>query len=221
MKTRPEIGVRAAVLVAAALAVACTATSKHQALEVASRAFDAEAGRMMVRTGDLTVSVGDTADASREVERLVRDAKGYVERSSVTGETSIRLRCRVPAPALDRIMDDVAALGDEERRSLSAADVTEQHSDLATRLRNSVALRDRLRQLLERAEDVDDVLAVEKELTRVQSDVETMQARLDRLESEVELSVLSVTLGRKRILGPLGYVAGAVVWVVSKLFVIQ
>ena len=104
---------------------------------------------------------------------------------------------------------------------MSAADVTEQYTDLETRLRNNLALRDRLQQLLQRAKDVEDVLAIEKELNRIQSEIETMQAQFDRLKSEVELSALSINLQRKRVLGPLGYIGYGFWWGFSKLFVIR
>ena len=138
-----------------------------------------------------------------------------------TKESSVWLTCRVPATRLDQIMDSIASLGKEERRSVSATDVTEQYADLETRLRNDLALRERLRQLLNRARGVEDVLAIEKELNRIQSEIETMQARFDHLKSDVELSTLSVTLERKRILGPLGYVGYGLWWTLSKLFVIR
>jgi hypothetical protein len=118
-------------------------------------------------------------------------------------------------------MDLVASLGDEERRSSGATDVTDQYADLETRLRNDLALRDRLQELLKRADDVEDVLAIEKELNRLQSEIESIQARFDRLKSQIELSRLSVRLERKRILGPLGYLGYGLWWGLSKLFVIR
>jgi hypothetical protein len=108
-----------------------------------------------------------------------------------------------------------------ESRSTFASDVTEQHADLSTRLANNLALRDRLKLLLDRAQDVEDVLAIERELTRVQSEVETMQASHERLDSQIALSELSVGLERRQILGPLGYVAYGLWWGISKLFVIR
>lgn len=177
--------------------------------------------RMVVRSGVLVVSVVSPADAAADVERLVTEAGGFVEDSIETRDSSATLYCRVPAPQLDAIMRAIGGLGKERRRSLSAADVTDQYADLETRLRNGLALRDRLRQLLGRAVKVEDVLAIEKELNRLQSEVETLQARFDRLQSQVELSALSVTLERRRILGPLGYVLYGVWWTVSKLFVLD
>jgi len=206
-----------------AVALGCTSTlDKAPGVGVAQQQefSRARADRQIVRSGDLVVFVDSPEGALPEVERLIEQAGGLVEGSTAT-ETSIWLRCRVPAAELDRVMDAVAALGSADRRSVSAADVTEQYVDLETRLRNDLALRERLQQLLARASDVEDVLAIEKELNRIQSEIETRQAQLDRLKSDVELSALSVTLQRERILGPLGYVGWGLWWALSKLFVIR
>jgi hypothetical protein len=216
-------------LVVATFAIACASVDKSRQAESVAQGYAsadrtqeyASAERKMVRSGDLAVSVDAPEETSTDVERLVKQAGGFVERSTTTKESNVWLHCRVPAPQLNQTMDAIAALGDEERRSVSAADVTEQYSDLETRLRNNLALRERLQQLLSRATDVEDVLAIEKELNRIQSTIETMQARFDRLKSEVELSALSVTLKRKRILGPLGYAGYGLWWALSKLFVIR
>lgn len=48
-----------------------------------------------------------------------------------------------------------------------------------------------------------------------------MRARLDRMKSEVELATLSLTLERKRVLGPLSYVGYGMFWALSKLFLIR
>ena len=61
----------------------------------------------------------------------------------------------------------------------------------------------------------------QKELNRLQSEIETMQARFDRLETDIALSTLTIDLRRKRVLGPLGYLGYGIWWVTSKLFVIH
>ncbi len=177
--------------------------------------------RKIVRTGDLDVSVSDTAVALREVERLVAEVDGFIEWSSVNAGQSVRLRARVPASELVTVMDSLSGLGVEQHRSVSAADVTDEHADLSTRLANDISLRDRLRALLERATDVEEILAIEKELNRIQTEVESLQGRLDRLDSQIVLSELTVGLTREQILGPLGYVGYGLWWALSKLFVLH
>lgn len=118
-------------------------------------------------------------------------------------------------------MDAITTLGDVRNRAVASRDVTDEYFDLETRLKNAIAQRDRLRALLEKASKVEEILAVEKELSRIQAELESMQGRLDRLRSEVEESTLSVTLERKRVLGPLGYLAYGIGWCVEKLFVLE
>ena len=81
------------------------------------------------------------------------------------------------------------------------------------------ATRDRLRQLLERAGNVQDVIAVERELARVQGEIESLEARLSVMRSQVALSELAVTLRQRPVLGPLGVVAAGAGTVLKKLFV--
>jgi len=58
----------------------------------------------------------------------------------------------------------VAGVSALDQRSVSVEDVTEQYVDLGIRLENKKALEARYRNLLARAQNVEDVLAVEKQL---------------------------------------------------------
>lgn len=118
-------------------------------------------------------------------------------------------------------MDELSELGSVESRTVSSDDVTQQHQDIGVRLKNARALRSRLRDLLTRATDVEDVLAIERELTRVQSEIESMEFQLRDLDSRIELSRLTVRLQRKRVLGPLGYLGYGIWWGFKKLFVLD
>ena len=177
--------------------------------------------RMTVRTGEQVVVVDSPVVIGRQVERMVQDAGGYIERSSGGSDDNVRIEGRVPAAQLDRIMDSVAGLGKERRRHLTGADVTDQYTDLEARLRSNIALRDRLQQLLGRAVTLDEVLTLEKQIARLQSDIDALQARIDQLKSQVALASLAVSLERKRVLGPLALVGNGVARAVSKLFVVR
>jgi hypothetical protein len=99
--------------------------------------------------------------------------------------------------------------------------VTEQVVDLDARRKNLAAVRDRLRSLLERAANVGEMVAVERELARVQGDLDALDARLKHLRATTSLSEVTVTASRERILGPLGYLGYGLYWVVAKLFVLR
>lgn len=181
----------------------------------------AETERLYVLTASQTVEVKEIASAMKQVDSVIQKSGGYVQSQSVREEEQAYLVLRVPAPQLRPMLDAMAALGSEESRSVSSQDVTEQYVDTEARLKNAIALRDRLKALLGQAKGVKDILEIEKELTRVQSDIDSMEGRLKKLKGQVDLAQIDLTLKRKKILGPLGYIVYGIGWVIQKLFVIN
>jgi DNA-binding FrmR family transcriptional regulator len=180
-----------------------------------------ETERLHVLTASQTVEVKEIASAMKQVDSVIQKSGGYVQSQSVREEEQAYLVLRVPAPQLRQVLDAVAALGSEESRSVASQDVTEQYIDAEARLKNAIALRDRLKALLGQAKGVKDILEIEKELTRVQSDIDSMEGRLKKLKGQVDFAQIDLALKRKKILGPLGYIVYGIGWVIQKLFVIN
>jgi uncharacterized protein DUF4349 len=179
------------------------------------------ADRMTIRTAEQQVVVDSPLVAGRSVERMIHETGGYLEQSSGSKDGKVRIVGRVPAAQLDSIMGVVAGLGSEKRRTTTGKDVSDQYSDLEARLKSTIALRDRMQQLLARAATLDEVLTLERQIARLQTDIDGLQSHIDRLKTEATLASLSVSLDRKRVLGPLAVVGNGFVWAVSKLFVIR
>ena len=207
------------------LALGCAASGgDEEAVSERAQAGGVPSDRLLLKTAGLRVAVEVVAAAADSASALAQGMGGYVAGSSVEGEESARLELRVPAARLDEALDALAALGEERARSVSASDVTAEVADLEATLTNQRALRDRLRALLARAQKVEEVLQVERELTRLQTEIDAGEARLKRLRTGVALSALTLDLERKkkpRILGPLGYLFVGTKWLVTKLFVIR
>jgi predicted nucleic acid-binding Zn-ribbon protein len=86
----------------------------------------------------------------------------------------------------------IEKLGDVLNRNVVAEDVTEQYMDAEVRLKNARAVRDRLQQLLEKATKVEDSLAIEKELTRIGNEIETLEGKLKYLRDRAQYSTITV-----------------------------
>jgi hypothetical protein len=67
---------------------------------------------------------------------------------------------RIPSEKLDSAIGGLERIGEVKSKSISSTDVTEKYVDTQARLETKKQLRDRLQQLLEKAEDVKDVLAI-------------------------------------------------------------
>ena len=177
--------------------------------------------RMVIWHADFGIQVWSVSNAVNEAIALIERQGGFVEKKYDRGEESASVTLRVPSKAFKAAVAGLEALGTVTYRSMEGEDVTEQYIDVEARLKNKIVLRDRLKQLLEKATDVKDVLAIETELNRVQGDIDSMEGRIKSLKGQVDYATVTLRLERKPILGPLGYLFKGLWWGVEKLFVIR
>lgn len=192
--------------------------------------------QMLIWTGSISLEVLDLTNSASAIQENAKELGGYVESSSYSdgnsgyyakGVPSVSLKLRVPSDKLDDALNRVEGVGTVLSRKLSSEDVTEKYVDIQARLNTKKELRDRLKVLLDRAEEVKDVLAIEKEFSRIQADIDSMEARLKSMKGKVDYASLSVTLQQwepepvvvEEIPGPVTYVWNGAVWCVRKLFV--
>jgi hypothetical protein len=177
--------------------------------------------RMLIWKAHLSIQVWSVSNAVSEAVALAERRGGFIEQKSDNGEQSASLTLRVPAKAFGVAVASLETLGTVTYRSVEGEDVTEQYIDVEARLKNKIVLRDRMKQLLEKATGVKDILAIETELNRVQADIDSMEGRIKSLKGKVEYATVTLSLQRKPILGPLGYLVRGLWWGVEKLFVIR
>ncbi len=159
---------------------------------------DVAYGRKVIQTASLQLEVTDIRSAVEEAAGLVSDMGGFVAESSIrgreVGRRSGHMVLRVPQDQLDETLEDLRALGEVTGDELQTQDVTEEYVDLEARIRNLKRQEDRLLELLGRADTVEEVLQVERELGRVRADVESLQGRLDYLRDRVDLATVRLSL---------------------------
>ncbi|MCY7372619.1 MAG: DUF4349 domain-containing protein [Spirochaetaceae bacterium] len=157
-------------------------------------------GRDIVYRGQVTVRVRDVARAAARAEALVLAVDGVVFSEQTTadprrqgfGEASLSLR--VPPSQFGATLDSLGALGKELGRTRSAEDVTTELADTSSRVRSQERSVARVRSLLSEATTIGEVVQVEAELARRESDLESLQAQLVRLEDVTDLASIDVTL---------------------------
>lgn len=177
--------------------------------------------RMLVWKARLSIDVWNVSNALAQAEAIAAKHGGYAEYKSDGFDGYASLKLRIPVNSFTSAVGAAATLGEVTSRHLENEDVTEQYIDTDARLKNRIVLRDRLRQLLDKATEVKDLLAIETELNRVQGDIDSMEARIKSLKGQVDFATLDLDFHRKEILGPLGYVFQGLWWTVHKLFVIR
>ncbi len=150
----------------------------------------------IVKTGEITVEVANVGETLGRVRAMVAELNGYVGGSQAgTLEDAATLTVRIPAPAFDTALARLHELDAEViAEATREEDVTTQVVDLAARIENLEASEASYRELVARAEKIEDILAVQSRLDGVRGQIEQLQAQLDALEGQAALSTLTITL---------------------------
>lgn len=167
--------------------------------ETAIAAKNAAQGRIIIRTADMGIVVADTEAAMSTISQMVDENGGWVVSSNVfqysddakTGNMGVR----IPSDGFDSFLEAVSRLSVEVTRiSTSGQDVTEEYVDLSARLANLEATADRVRSFLDEAKTVEEALEVNRELSRLEGEIEAMKGRLQYLEQSAAFSMISIDL---------------------------
>ncbi len=159
--------------------------------------------RKVIYNADMNLVVADTEAAALQAEELAEGLGGYVANMNAYqgGENTLfyNITMRVPSDQFDTMRNALRDMALRvENESVHTNDVTDQYFDLDARLRTLRATEEELLVLLketrERGGEVEDIMSIYRELTNIQSQIESLQGQLNRLEKLVALSTIEVRL---------------------------
>lgn len=154
---------------------------------------------MIARTVALTVVTEDFAASRASVDAILARRHGYAAQMNVqtpeNAPRSLQVSLRIPAAELASAVGDLKALGRVENETQLGEEVTQQHTDLVARLKNSRETEQRLQAILtQRTGKISDVLEVEQEIARVRGEIEGMEAEQKNLEHRVNFATVNLQL---------------------------
>lgn len=162
----------------------------------ASAATQAEtSGRSIISTSSVTVEVGAISDAMSQLRGIAESVGGFIESMSTSGgEDPLRgnVTIRIPGAEFFTTIERIKALGTTTNEQVTSEDVSEQVIDLQARLRSEQAKEVSFITLLDRADSVSDVLSIERELSRVRTEIERLEGQLGFIERRVSLASIHV-----------------------------
>lgn len=157
---------------------------------------------MIARSVSVSLIAKDFQSARTSLDALLAKHHGYAAQLSAnTSENSprsITASLRIPANRLAAALADLRAIGHVESESQAGEEVTQQHADLAARLKNSRETELRLQAILQqRTGKIADVLEVEREIARVRGEIEQMDAEQKSLEHRVDFVSIDVQIAEE------------------------
>jgi len=153
--------------------------------------------RMIVRTGEMSLVVEDVVDTRDEIAQLAVRFDGYVVSSRIWGEEQDkrgRISIRVPDERFEQALAELGELAVRiKSESTSSRDITEEYTDLKSRLKNAEATESQYLALLEEAE-VEETIRIYELLHQVRGEIEQIKGRMQYLERTSSMSLIEVRL---------------------------
>jgi len=152
----------------------------------------------IIRTASLTVQVKDVPKALDEARTTTENAGGYVgdettNRDEEGGEHT-RVVLRVPVEKYDEVLADLQGAGKLLHRTAKAQDVTDQVVDVESRIKSQRVSVARVRELMDQATKLSDVVQLEGELSTRESDLEALLAQQASLKDRTSLATITLSL---------------------------
>lgn len=148
-----------------------------------------DAGRHIVYTASMHVSVFNLQEAMEAAEALPEKYGGYIANMN---ESSLVLR--IPSRNLRPLMSEIGELGVIEHRTLQAQDVTDEFYDIESRITALEKTHAQLLDLLGKARTVQEALEVRRALDEIAMELEVLKGRMRKLENLISYSTLTLGL---------------------------
>ncbi|MES2656559.1 MAG: DUF4349 domain-containing protein [Bacteroidota bacterium] len=157
--------------------------------------------RVIIYNAYVSLKVKNSDSANAALKAIAEKNGGYA--MSLGDE---RAEIRVKAELLNEALLALQTVGKVTSKTVSGRDVTDEFYDTQIRLDNAKKARQRYLELLQKAENVETTLKVEKELERLNGEIDSFEGQINRLEHLSTYSTLTIRLKEKEKLGILGYV---------------
>lgn len=157
--------------------------------------------RLIIYNANLDLKVKVLDSIPSKIKVIASNNQGYV--SSVSNH---RISLKVKAELLDQAIKEIAKLGKVSSKNVSSNDITDSYRDSEIRLENALKSRNRYLELLAKAENVEATLKVERELERLNTEIDLLKGRLKNYDNQITYSQIDVYLTQKVKPGIVGYV---------------
>ncbi|MEE8497263.1 MAG: DUF4349 domain-containing protein [Acidimicrobiia bacterium] len=153
-------------------------------------------GRSIIFTANIHIEVEDVIAAGAEIENALAGLGALLFGQETTTGDNPRsiLTIKVRPDRFDEALDRLAGVGELVSQTVFADDVTERVIDLESRITTAAVSVERLRALLEEATTIEDVVELESELVKRETDLEVLRGQLRTLEDAVSLATIVVIL---------------------------
>lgn len=162
-------------------------------------------GRKLVRTVSMSIETYEYDDIVKNIERKVKESGGYIENLDMEGYGENRyayIIARVPEKCLDGFVNQVSENNNLVSKNETTEDVTLSYVDVASRKKSLEVEQERVLSLLEKADTMEAIIALEDKLENLRYQIENIESQLRTYDNLVSYSTVNITLNEVTIYTP-------------------
>lgn len=162
-------------------------------------------GDRVIKTAELSLQVEDAPAAMEQVKAFAAQVSGFVLQATISGtEKGERIAWVTVHVPVGRFEESVTALKKIGTlllsESVNGQDVTEEYADLESQIRNARVEEAQYQEIMKRAGDIEDVLAVAKQLADVRGRIERLEGHRQFLANRTDYSTITVRMSEEPVL---------------------
>lgn len=155
--------------------------------------------RKIIKTASLSIRTKNYDTFMTVLNQKIEQCGGYIEQSQENNfdnasNRNANMDVRIPAENLDRFIEELAVIGTITSKAITSDDITDSYIDVESRIKALETEEKTLLGLLEKAENLSDVIQLQDRLSQVRADLESMKAQKQGYDSMVAYSGISLAI---------------------------
>lgn len=161
---------------------------------------DPGTGRKLIKEVSLEVETEGYSALSQALTEQITKLGGYVQSFYTAGNENSgdsrygQIQARIPKERLDEFIKTVEGASNVTYRQETVTDVTLQYVDLESRKNALLTEQQRLLELMEQAETVEDLISIESRLSEVRYQLESMESQLRTFDNQIDYSTVYINI---------------------------
>lgn len=157
-------------------------------------------GAKLIRDVYINMETTTLDEVVEEMEKRTTDLGGYIQDVNLYNYSNSRnysMTIRIPYTKVDTFLNGIEEFGTVSNISDSTRDITLQYADSETRLKNLNQQHDRLLDLLDKAENLTDVIEIEARLSEVETEIDSYSLEIKNYDNLVNYSTITLSIDER------------------------
>jgi hypothetical protein len=153
--------------------------------------------RKIIQNASVEISVEAPEKAMDEISKEVEKQKGYISGSNKTvyvNGISATMQIKIPAIALKPFLKYLQTLGKEDAEKITTNEITKEYYDTKSRLENAINQKKQFELILAKAQKITDLLEVQSQIDSVQERIEQFKGQIELWDQLVDLSTVEIDI---------------------------